>query len=147
MVRQTLGGVMASESQVFTNCTLATMQPGSAPYGLLENAAFAVENGQFTWVGATGDAPSPGQDLGGALVTPGLIDCHTHVVWGGSRAREFELRLTGASYEEIARAGGGILSTVTATREASEDDLLAAAKPLGKNAYGQYLMQIAGEAE
>ena len=68
-------------------------------------------------------------DLGGALVTPGLIDCHTHLVHGGNRAREFEMRLEGASYEELARAGGGIVSTVKATRDASFEDLVASALP------------------
>ncbi|MBL3608424.1 imidazolonepropionase [Rhodovulum sulfidophilum] len=84
-------------------------------------------------IAALGDGPAPEggpvEDLGGRLVTPALVDCHTHLVYGGSRAREFEMRLEGADYEEIARAGGGILSTVTATRAASEDDLVASALP------------------
>ena len=86
----------------------------------------------MVWAGPRADLPGPYDrlpptDLGGRLVTPGLIDCHTHIVFGGDRAAEFEMRLNGASYEEVARAGGGILSTVTATRAASEAELLASA--------------------
>ncbi|MEO0393804.1 MAG: imidazolonepropionase [Pseudomonadota bacterium] len=113
------------------NLTALTMA-GSAPYGLVEEAAIVMEDGRITWVGAASDAPhheGPVHDLGGRLVTPGLIDCHTHLVHGGDRAAEFEMRLQGASYEEIARAGGGIISTVKATRAASEDDLVSAALP------------------
>lgn len=121
---------MASESRVFTNCTLATMAPGKGSYGLIKDAAFCVADGGFSWVGSSDKAPDGEKvDLGGALVTPGLIDCHTHLVWGGNRAAEFELRLNGASYEEVARAGGGIVSTVAATRAASQEALLAAALP------------------
>ncbi|WP_417809834.1 imidazolonepropionase [Thioclava sp.] len=80
-------------------------------------------------IAAIGEGAAEGEDLGGRLVTPALIDCHTHLVYGGSRAREFEKRLEGASYEEIAQSGGGILSTVNATRAASEDDLVASALP------------------
>jgi len=114
-------------SRILTRATLATCADGG--YGLLENGAVALTGPHIAWVGPTGDLPGfPGQpesvDLGGALVTPGLIDCHTHLVFAGSRAREFETRQQGASYEEIARAGGGILSTVAATREASEQALL-----------------------
>jgi imidazolonepropionase len=92
------------------------------------------EGDRITWVGPMAGLPAeyralPEHDCGGRLVTPGLIDCHTHAVFAGHRAVEFELRLKGASYEEIARAGGGILSTVTATRAASEDILLAGALP------------------
>ncbi len=107
---------------------VATMGPG-APYGLIENAAIAVRGGQIAWAGPESEAPGGLErvDLGGRLVTPGLIDCHTHLVFGGNRAREFELRLSGASYEEVARAGGGIVSTVRATRGASEAALLAGA--------------------
>ena len=78
---------------------------------------------------AMGEGPMPGEDMGGRVITPALIDCHTHIVHGGNRAREFEMRLEGASYEEIARAGGGILSTVTATRSATKADLVASALP------------------
>jgi imidazolonepropionase len=118
---------------VFSNATLATMQAGHG-YGLIVDGAVVVSEGNIVWVGQSTDIPAKfagleRQDLEGQLVTPGLIDCHTHVVFGGNRAREFEMRLNGATYEEIARAGGGILSTVTATRAASEDELLAEALP------------------
>ncbi len=118
---------------LLTGATLATMT-GPAPYGLVENAAVAVQGGRIAWSGAEAELPAeyralPARALGGRLVTPGLVDCHTHSVFAGSRAREFEARLEGASYEEIARAGGGILSTVRATRAAGEDALLAAALP------------------
>lgn len=107
------------------------MQPTSTPYGAIEDAAILIENGRIAWLGPSAEAPEAEEvaDLGGRWVLPGLIDCHTHIVHGGNRAREFELRLEGASYAEIARAGGGILSTVTATRAASVDDLVAAALP------------------
>lgn len=113
------------------NATLATMIGG---YGLITGGAVAIEGANIDWVGAHSDLPArfatlTAHDCGGNLVTPGLIDCHTHIVFAGHRAEEFEARLNGASYADIARAGGGILSTVTATRAASEDDLLAAALP------------------
>ncbi|HYE38748.1 MAG TPA: imidazolonepropionase, partial [Ramlibacter sp.] len=107
------------------------MQPGAAaPYGLIEDGALALEEGRIAWVGARGEVPARFRDAQvhdaqGLLLTPGLIDCHTHLVYGGDRAREFEARLNGASYEEIARAGGGIASTVQATRSADEATLLA----------------------
>jgi imidazolonepropionase len=126
------GGAMAeTRTLALTNARVATMRPGGAPYGAIENAAILIENGRIAWVGPTGEAPRAEEsaDLGGRWVTPGLIDCHTHIVHGGNRAREFELRLEGASYEEIARAGGGILSTVAATRAASVDELVASALP------------------
>jgi imidazolonepropionase len=105
---------------------------GGEPYGLIDGAVIAVENGRIAWTGPDEDLPQTYQgwdrfDLGRALVTPALIDCHTHLVFGGDRAREFALRLGGASYEEIARAGGGINSTVEATRSASDGELLASA--------------------
>ncbi|WP_306024982.1 imidazolonepropionase [Oceaniradius stylonematis] len=116
---------------VIRNATLATMVPGGAPYGLLRDGAIIVRDGRIAWAGPAADMPDAGdatiRDLGGRLVTPALIDCHTHLVHGGNRAREFEMRLEGASYEEIARAGGGIVSTVAATRAADEDSLLASA--------------------
>ncbi len=119
---------------LFKNATLATMQSGTEPYGLVVDGALAIEHGMIVYCGPADALPDayktwPDRDLGGAVVTPALIDCHTHVVFGGNRAREFEMRLQGASYEEIARAGGGIVSTVTATRAASEEDLLASALP------------------
>ncbi|WP_071672675.1 imidazolonepropionase [Nioella nitratireducens] len=111
------------------NLTVATMAD-DAPYGLIPNAAILLDGDTIVWVGAEADAPKvDAVDLGGRLVTPGLIDCHTHLVHGGDRAREFEMRLKGASYEEVARAGGGILSTVTATRAASVEELVALALP------------------
>ena len=116
---------------LLTNATLATMD-GS--YGLVPFGAVAIDAGRIQWAGPMADLPSTclGFDsiaCDGRLITPGLIDCHTHVVFAGDRAAEFEARLNGASYEEIARAGGGILSTVTATRAASEDVLLAQTLP------------------
>lgn len=105
------------------NAKIATMLP-EGPYGLLEGAVL-IEDGLIKWVGPDADAPAEGEDMAGRLITPALIDCHTHVVFGGNRAAEFEMRLKGASYEEVARAGGGIVSTVTATRAASEGVLLA----------------------
>ena len=95
-------------------------------YGMIDKGWLRIENGR---IAALGQGDAEGEDMGGRLVTPAPIDCHTHLVFGGDRAREFEMRLKGASYEEIARAGGGILSTVTATRAASEDDLVASALP------------------
>lgn len=121
--------------EVLTALRLATMVAGTVPYGLVENGAVAIgADGRIAWCGSAADLPAqfaswPSRSLGGRLVTPGLVDCHTHIVHGGNRAREFELRLEGASYEEIARAGGGIVSTVAATRAASEDDLVASALP------------------
>ena len=116
-------------SLLLSNLTLATMTDG---YGLIPDAAVVIEGDLVVWTGSRAAIPGPyddlpGVDLGGRLVTPGLIDCHSHIVFAGDRAAEFEMRLNGASYEEVARAGGGILSTVTATRAASEADLLATA--------------------
>ena len=97
-------------------------------------AAVVVEGGMLRWVGPERAVPAayaalPQFDGGGALATPGLVDCHTHLVYGGQRANEFAMRLAGASYEEVAKAGGGIVSSVNATRAASEDDLFALALP------------------
>ena len=109
--------------------TAATMVGG---YGLIRDAALVMEGGRIAWIGPLSDLPAAfaeaeRRDLGGRLVTPGLIDCHSHIVFAGHRAGEFEMRLQGASYEEVARAGGGILSTVTATRAADQAALTAAA--------------------
>ncbi len=108
---------------------------GSAPYGAIKNAALAVKDGRIAWVGARanlhGDLEEMASEVtscGDAWITPGLIDCHTHLVFGGNRAKEFEMRLKGASYEEIAKAGGGILSTVRDTRAASLDQLIESAE-------------------
>jgi len=118
--------------QIWTNARVATMAAGApVPYGMIEDGALAVQDGRIAWVGPRKDLPSAlragaeEHDAQGDLLTPGLVDCHTHLVYGGDRAGEFEARLNGASYEEIARAGGGILSTVRATRAANEDQLLA----------------------
>nr|WP_315927307.1 imidazolonepropionase [Mesorhizobium sp. SP-1A] len=110
------------------------MDDEASGYRVVESASIVIEGDRIVWVGAHVDLPEPygnalSRDLAGRLVTPGLIDCHTHIVYGGDRAREFEMRLEGAGYEEIARAGGGILSSVRNTREASEDELLATALP------------------
>ena len=114
---------------LLTNATLATMTQG---YGLIEGGALVVEGEVIAFAGPMSALPTAyadlaPQDMGGRLITPGLIDCHTHIVFAGDRAAEFELRLNGASYEQVARAGGGILSTVRATRAASEAELLAQA--------------------
>ena len=117
--------------QLLTDMLLATMVEG---YGLIDRAAIALDEGRIAWVGAEVDLPGefskfPKTSHQGRLVTPGLIDCHTHVVFGGNRAAEFEMRLKGATYEEVARAGGGIISTVKATRTSTEAELIASALP------------------
>jgi imidazolonepropionase len=121
---------------LWLNLTAATMQPDREPYGLIPDAAVGIANGTLIYVGPRQDLPDAPEALaaqvldgGGGVMTPGLIDCHTHLVYGGNRAREFELRLNGATYEEIARAGGGILATVRATRALDEAGLVAAALP------------------
>ncbi|HEY7749453.1 MAG TPA: imidazolonepropionase [Aestuariivirgaceae bacterium] len=112
------------------NARLATMD-GSVPYGLIDNAALLIDKGAIQWFGPVAEAPRARRkiDVEHRTVTPGLIDCHTHLVYGGNRANEFEQRLTGVSYAEIAKAGGGIISTVRATRSASENELATAALP------------------
>ncbi len=117
---------------LWRNARLATLD-GAAPWGLVGRGAMLVDGAALAWVGAAADLPGGLAidreiDLGGSLVTPGLVDCHTHLVYGGDRAREFELRLQGATYEEIALAGGGIRSTVAATRSASDGELFEAAR-------------------
>jgi imidazolonepropionase len=105
---------------------------GDDPLGIIEDGAIAAKDGRIAWIGKRRDVPSGAATTtrcDGAWILPGLIDCHTHIVFGGDRAREFEMRLEGASYEEIAKAGGGILSTVRATRAADEDALVTAALP------------------
>ena len=120
---------------LLTDATLATMAD-AAGYGLRRHAALACHNGRIAWAGDMSELPDAPNALAtrvmplhGALVTPGLIDCHTHLVFGGDRAGEFEMRLNGADYATIARAGGGIVSTVKATRAASEDALFAQSLP------------------
>ncbi len=127
---------MAEWDDLWVNAELATMTPGGAPYGVVSDGAIAVRDGDIAWVGGSADLPAaPGDcartvhDAGGRWITPGLIDCHTHLVFGGNRAGEFEMRLNGASYAEIARAGGGIVSTMRATRDADDEALFAAAMP------------------
>jgi imidazolonepropionase len=115
---------------VWLNVNLATME-GAEPYGAIRDGAVAVKDGRISWVGprsAWKDKTAREHDARGAWLTPGLVDCHTHLVYAGDRAAEFELRLQGASYEEIARAGGGIVSTVAQTRAASEDELVRTAQ-------------------
>jgi len=119
--------------ELWTHCRAATMaNDATHAYGLVEDAALVVHGDTLAWVGPRAEVPADlmagctvQHDAEGALITPGLIDCHTHLVYGGDRAHEFELRLNGASYEEIARAGGGIASTVQATRAASVQELQA----------------------
>jgi len=115
---------------VWLNTHLATMT-GTAPYGAIRDGAIAATGGRISWVGprsAWKEKAKEEIDARGAWITPGLVDCHTHLVYAGNRAAEFEMRLQGASYEEIARAGGGIVSTVAQTRAASEDELVALAQ-------------------
>jgi imidazolonepropionase len=119
---------------LWLDARLATMASGGTPYGAIEDGALGIESGRIAWVGRRADLPGRPEALarevrgcGNRWITPGLVDCHTHIVHGGDRAHEFELRLNGATYEEIARAGGGIRSTVAATRGASEDMLYESA--------------------
>ncbi|WP_186393516.1 MULTISPECIES: imidazolonepropionase [unclassified Pannonibacter] len=118
---------------LLSNARLVTL-PEAGGYGLVERGAVAIRDGRIEWVGPEADLPAvfaayERRDLEGRLMTPAFIDCHTHLVHGGHRAREFEMRLEGASYEEVARAGGGIVSSVSATRAASEEELVASALP------------------
>ena len=130
---------MSTPVTLWRHARIASFQPGT-PWGWIEDGALLVEGQTLRWVGAdadllTGLGPGLGlglavaaeHDLQGALLTPGLIDAHTHLVYGGDRAAEFEQRLQGASYEDIARAGGGIRSTVAATRAASDEALFQSA--------------------
>ncbi len=117
------------KQSVISGIRLASMCEGGAPYGLVEDAGIAIEGDMIVWAGAMSNLPErfsgwERTDFGGRLATPALVDCHTHLVFGGNRAREFEMRLEGASYEEVARAGGGIVSTVSATRGLDEDALV-----------------------
>lgn len=116
--------------QRWTNARLATMADGDL--GLIDDGVVAAKDGRIVYAGPADGAPAATgtvHDCGRRLITPGLIDCHTHLVHGGNRANEWAMRLAGASYEEIARAGGGIVSTMRATREASEAELVASALP------------------
>ncbi|QCM12681.1 imidazolonepropionase [Agrobacterium tumefaciens] len=128
---------MAPENatSVWRNARLATFNPSMEGIGAIENAAIAVRNGRIAFAGAESDLPADLAaadetiDCGGRWITPALIDCHTHLVFGGNRAMEFEMRLNGATYEEIAKAGGGIVSSVRDTRALSEEALVAQALP------------------
>ncbi len=129
---------IASENEwdrIWIGANIATMVAGAQPYGNLENAALAVKGGRIAWLGPAAEGAAkaaahglPVEDVRGLWMTPGLVDCHTHLVYGGNRVEEFEKRLRGVSYEEISRAGGGIQSTVQATRSATHEDLYASAE-------------------
>src|SRR6185437_9502673 len=124
---------MTAADHVWHSCRLATLAGGRPGLGLVEDGLIAEKNGIIVYAGSRTDAPTGLEgaeliDCEGRWITPGLIDCHSHLVYGGNRAEEFELRLAGASYEEIARRGGGIVSTVKATRQASEDELVSSAQ-------------------
>jgi imidazolonepropionase len=129
-----LGGDPMRFDTIWLDARLAMLAPGRPGLGIVEHGAIAAKNGRIAFVGPAADLPT-GWDakhrvaVSGRWVTPGLIDCHTHLVYAGERADEFELRLAGASYADIARAGGGIISTVKATRAASEDDLVRESLP------------------
>jgi imidazolonepropionase len=120
--------------RIWHNARLATMRADRPDLGEIERGVIATRDGRILYAGAASDFPGDADsiqwvDCEGRWITPGLVDCHTHLVYGGNRAHEFELRLKGASYEEIARVGGGIVSTVAATRKASEAELVASALP------------------
>jgi imidazolonepropionase len=124
---------MTAADHVWHRCRLATLSAQHEGLGIVEDGLIAAKDGIIVYAGRKADAPSglnatQSIDCEGRWITPGLIDCHTHLVYGGNRAEEFELRLAGASYEEIARRGGGIVSTVKATRAASEDELVSGAQ-------------------
>ena len=114
---------------LLTGANIATMAGGSAAYGVIENGAVAIASGEIAWLGPVADLPvgtaTETRTLTGRWISPALIDCHTHLAFAGNRAGEFAMRLDGASYEDIARAGGGIMSTVNATRAANDRDLFA----------------------
>ncbi|HKO09911.1 MAG TPA: imidazolonepropionase [Alphaproteobacteria bacterium] len=126
---------MAMWDRIWINLRLATLEPGGEPYGAIRDGAIAAAQGRIAYVGSRAQLPDRPEalareviDAGGRWMTPGLIDCHTHIVFAGNRAEEFELRLEGATYEEIARRGGGIRSTVAKTRAASEEALFESAR-------------------
>ena len=132
---------------LWLNVNVATMRPTASGYGEIRDAAVAIKDGRFAWVGPRSELPAGAssareQDGGGGWMTPGLVDCHTHVVYAGTRSDEFEARLNGASYEDIARRGGGILSTVRATRAASEEQLYAESLPRVRRLMGEGVTTI-----
>jgi imidazolonepropionase len=125
--------VLANWDSLWLNVHLATMESAKG-YGVIRDAAIAVKDGKIAWLGTAQDLPRDysaqiKHDGQGCWLTPGLIDCHTHMVYAGNRSNEFEARLNGVAYEEIARQGGGIVSTVKATRAASEQELMQASLP------------------
>jgi imidazolonepropionase len=136
-VNKQFGVFMLTKTQhwqtLWTHVNLATMTDGANTYATIENGAIAIANGKIAWLGTTAELPDFDTtrvkviDGKGAWLTPGFIDCHSHIVYGGNRANEFEMRLEGKGYEEISKAGGGIISTVKATRAASEDELFNSA--------------------
>ncbi|MER8955170.1 imidazolonepropionase [Mesorhizobium sp. M0833] len=125
----------AGEVRLWRNARLATMVENSAGLGIVEHGAIAARDGRIVYAGSEADMPTAlrenaeATDCEGRWITPGLIDCHTHLVHAGNRANEFEMRLAGATYEEVAKAGGGIVSSVKALRAASEDELVAQSLP------------------
>ncbi len=119
---------------LYVNANVATMRAGGVPYGAIRDAAIGIREGMINWVGPRAELPAEAEksaaevrDAARAWITPGLVDCHTHLVYAGNRANEFEMRLEGATYEDIARAGGGIVSTVRKTRDASDTELAVTA--------------------
>ena len=129
------------------DCHAATMTPGGrAPYSTIQDAAIAIEGTRIAWIGPAAQRPTIAAQtvrrLGGAWVTPGLIDCHTHLVFAGNRANEWDMRVRGVSYEDIARGGGGILSTVRATRAQGEDELVRSAAERARKMTGQGITTI-----
>jgi imidazolonepropionase len=130
-------GEQASEprARIWRNARLATLAPGQSGLGIVEHGAIAAQGGKIVYAGPESELPAATTsgaeivDCEGRWITPGLIDCHTHLVHAGNRANEFEMRLAGATYEEVARAGGGIVSSVKALRAASEDELVRQSLP------------------
>ncbi|MFT5134958.1 MAG: imidazolonepropionase, partial [Gammaproteobacteria bacterium] len=122
---------MSGGLTLWTDVHLITLSDNGEPYGLIKDGAITAQDGRIVWLGKQSDIPeekySEIVEYGGRFMTPGLIDCHTHLVYGGDRVSEFEMRLQGVDYEEIARRGGGIISTVRQTREASEEELVSTA--------------------
>jgi imidazolonepropionase len=136
MVAEIQSGVRGPQHfrRLWRNARVATLAADSVGLGLVEDAAIACRADKIDFVGPESALPAEWRadeviDCAGRLITPGLVDCHTHLVYAGDRATEFERRLNGESYESIARSGGGIVSTVRATRAASEAQLIAAARP------------------
>lgn len=134
MSKDTAKVTLGTNGHIFTNARVATLREDAQGLGLIDHAAIVVEHGKIAYVGSQNDLPSqfadyPVTNCGNRLITPGLIDCHTHLIHAGNRAHEFELRLEGATYEEVAKAGGGIVSSVKALRAATENDLVRETLP------------------